>query len=238
MILFCFVCLFWWGLCKEGVGGGGVGMGALQHGREFQLCTGLMYLGGSAAFWRIRVASQRMKKMSQHLPEALLPTPLPVAVTANAHVLPQWKHVWLACTDVVVHGRPGAQRTVRHLLIISFFVASSQNDMQRVSQGQTCLDSYACWHTKTEVAEQACSLTRSQCTVTRPASLSSYPLLPGVWQNSYKSTIFIIHLSIFKMCIISCIYMLGCAVSCLAKLKCWTLLTNYLTIFSPYIPCL
>ena len=43
---------------------------------------------------------------------------------------------------------------------------------------------------KTQVADQACYLTQSLYTDTRPTSLSTDPVIPGTWQASHWSTLF------------------------------------------------
>ena len=53
-----------------------------------------------------------------------------------------------------------------------------------VSQGRSCSDNCVCCLTEIEIADQIFYLTLSQCTDSRPASLSADPLTPGAWQGS------------------------------------------------------
>ena len=44
-----------------------------------------------------------------------------------------------------------------------------------------CLHDFMCCHTETEVADLACCFTGSELTDTRPTSVSSDPIVAGVW---------------------------------------------------------
>ena len=54
--------------------------------------------------------------------------------------------------------------------------------------GSACLDSCTYCHTEIDASDQACFLTQSQWTDTRPASLSIDPITSGAWQGSHWST--------------------------------------------------
>ena len=76
------------------------------------------------------------------------------------------------------------------LRLLLFVGCLTSQQHTSVSQGQICSDSCMCSRTEMEIREQACCLTQSQYTDTRPTSLSSDPVSPGAWQGGHCSTNF------------------------------------------------
>ena len=76
---------------------------------------------------------------------------------------------------------------IRSLLLLLFVGCLTSQKHASVSQGRIYSDNFTCCHTEIEVADQTVHLTQSQYTDTGPASPSTDPITPGVWQGSHRS---------------------------------------------------
>ena len=92
-------------------------------------------------------------------------------------------------------GRTTAMKNRKVSTGICLFVgcSTSQQHATCVSQGRICADNFTCCHTEKEVADQTFYLTQSQCTDTGPTTPSGDPIMPGAWQGSHSSAIFLSH---------------------------------------------